>query len=94
MTRVTPLLRFLRALDPDQRRAFSEAVGTTHVYLYQLAGQSQPNPRLRLATRIVEASKRFAPLAMAEPLTYDDLLIGTGDELLYPPPPGPPGPDR
>lgn len=80
MTRITPLLRLLRSLDADQRAAFAEAVGTTTVYLYQLAGQGAPNPRLRLAVRIVEASKRFAPRAMAQPLTFDDPLIGTSDD--------------
>ena len=80
MTRVTPLLRFLRALDADQRAAFSEAVGTTTVYLYQLAGQPAPNPRLRLAIRIVEASEKFGPKWMTPPLTYHDLLIGTEDD--------------
>lgn len=35
---MTPLLGFVRALEPDQRSAFAAEVGTTVVYLYQLAG--------------------------------------------------------
>lgn len=49
MVRVTPLLASLRALTADQRKAFSEETGTTVVYLYQLAGQPWPNPKLRMA---------------------------------------------
>ncbi len=79
MTRVTPLLRFLRALGADVRHAFAEAVGTTATYLYQLAGQPAPNPRLRLAMRIVAASEQFADKWMTDRLTYSDLLIGTDD---------------
>lgn len=44
MPTVTPLLRFLRALTKEQREAFAAAVGTTTVYLYQLAAQPEPNP--------------------------------------------------
>lgn len=89
MTRVTPLLRFLRALDADQRKAFAAAVGTTDGYLYQLAAAVAPNPRLRLAMLLVSESKKLSKKVMAAPLTFDDLLIGASDED---PDPGP-GPD-
>ena len=88
MTRVTPLLAFLRALTADQRKAFSEETGTTVVYLYQLAGQPWPNPKLRMAKSLVEASARYSSKAMTRPLSYEDLLEGTSDD-----PPGT-GPDR
>ena len=39
MASATPVLSLLRALDPDQRQRFAEEVGSTVVYLYQLAGQ-------------------------------------------------------
>ncbi len=57
MNKVTPLLGFLRALDADQRKTFATDVATTTVYLYQLAGQPWPNPKLRLAKQI----GRFRP---------------------------------
>lgn len=76
----TPLLGFLRALQPDQRKSFAEECGTTVVYLYQLAGQPWPNPKLRLAKRVVEVSARYASKAMARPLSFEDLLVGTSDE--------------
>lgn len=79
-TIATPLLGFLRALDAEQRKAFAEEVGTTVVYLYQLAGQPWPNPKLRMAKRIVEVSARYAGKAMARPLSYEDLLEGTSNE--------------
>ena len=80
MTKVTPLLAFIRALEPDQRKAFAEETATTVVYLYQLAGQPWPNPKLRMAKRIVEVSARYASKAMARPLSFEDLLVGTSDE--------------
>lgn len=86
MNRVTPLLRFIRALDADQRKAFAAAVGTTEGYLYQLAAAPVPNPRLRLAKLIVEETKRLGKKVMSAPLTYDDLLVGASDED---PDPGP-----
>lgn len=76
----TPLLGFLRALHTDQRKSFAEECGTTVVYLYQLAGQPWPNPKLRLAKRVVEVSARYASKAMAKPLSFEDLLVGTSDE--------------
>lgn len=89
MTKVTPLLAFLRALDADQRKAFATEVATTTVYLYQLAAQPWPNPKLRLSKLIVEASARYAAKApFVRPLSYDDLLVGTSDQ-----PPGYTGPD-
>lgn len=81
MERATPLLGLLRALDPDQRKAFAADVGTTVVYLYQLAGQPWPNPKLRMAKRIVEYSAKYASKALGvRPLSYDDLLVGTSSE--------------
>lgn len=76
MPTVTPLLRFLRALDTEQRQAFAAAVGTTMVYLYQLAAQPEPNPRLRFALAVRDESRRIAKKAMTEPLTLEDLLVG------------------
>ena len=76
VTRVTPLLRFLRCLDSDQKKAFAEQVGTTLVYLYQLADSERPNPTLQLAQALVLESKRIHRKVMAFPLTYEDLLIG------------------
>lgn len=80
MTTVTPLLRFLRALTKEQREAFAAAVGTTSVYLYQLAAQPEPNPRLRLALAIREESRRIAKRVMTEPLALEDLLVGSKPE--------------
>jgi hypothetical protein len=80
VTKATPLLGLLRALEPEQRQAFAQAVGTTVVYLYQLAAQPLPNPRLRLALAICEESKKYAEKRMTPVLTLDDLLVGTGDE--------------
>lgn len=76
MSKITPLLKFLRALSPEQREAFASAVGTTVLYLYQVAAQPSPNPRLQLAKRLVDESKPLAKRAKAEPLTYEDLLVG------------------
>lgn len=88
MPKVTPLLAFLRALTVEQQKAFAEEVGTTRVYLYQLAGQPWPNPKLRLAMAIVEKSGKYAAKFMARPLSLTDLLVGTSDE-----PPSSTGPD-
>lgn len=74
--KVTPMLRFLRALNKEQRDAFANSVGTTSQYLYQFAAQPEPNPRLKFALALVAESKRIARKAMTEPLTLDDLLIG------------------
>lgn len=76
MPKVTPLLRLLRALTKDQRAAFAAAVGTTTVYLYQLAAQPEPNPRLKFALAIREESRRIAKQVMTKPLTLEDLLVG------------------
>lgn len=76
MPKVTPMLRFLRALTKDQREAFAAAVGTTTVYLYQLAAQPEPNPRLQLALAITKESRRIAHKAATTPLTLEDLLVG------------------
>lgn len=76
MATVTPLLRFLRALTKEQREAFAAAVGTTTSYLYQLAGQPEPNPRLKLSLALRDESRRIAKKVMTEPLTLEDLLVG------------------
>ena len=76
MSKVTPMLTFLRALTKDQREAFASAVGTTTLYLYQLAAQAEPNPRLRLALAIREESWRVAKKLMTPPLTLEDLIVG------------------
>lgn len=74
--KATPLLGFLRSLNVEQQNQFAASVGTTRVYLYQLAGQANPNPRLALAKALVEESQRWAPRVMTRALTYDDLLVG------------------
>lgn len=84
MARATPLLGLLRALEPEDRAALAADVGTTVVYLYQLAGQPFPNPKLRMAKAIVEHSRRYARKALTKPLSYEDLLIGTGDPAARP----------
>lgn len=76
MTIATPLLGFLRALTVEQQKMFADAVGTTRVYLYQLAAQPEPNPRLRLALAIAEESKKWHKRVMAPTLSLDDLLVG------------------
>lgn len=80
MPKITPLLRFLRAMTVDQRKQFADECETTMVYLYQLAAQPFPNPRLRLAMALVDASKRWRRKLATEPLTFYDLLVGTADE--------------
>ncbi len=76
MPHVTPLLRFLRSMTAEQRKLFAAAVGTTTVYLYQLAGQPSPNPRLAMALAIRDESRRLAKRLMTAPLTLEDLLVG------------------
>lgn len=80
MRKITPLLGFLRALNVEQQTLFADAVGTTRVYLYQLAGQPHPNPRLRLALAIVSESKRIAKRHMTRALALEDLLVGTDED--------------
>jgi len=77
MAKITPLLTFLRALTPEQREAYASAVGTTVLYLYQIAAQAKPNPRLQLAKRLVDESAPLAKRAKTVALSYDDLLVGT-----------------
>lgn len=74
----TPLLRFLRAMTSEQKKQFAADVGTTYVYLHQLAGQPRPNPRLDLAMKMVAESKKWSRKIMTPALTYEDLLTGTG----------------
>jgi hypothetical protein len=78
--KATPLLGLLRAMTKDEQEAFASAVGTTRVYLYQLAAQKEPNPRLRLSLAIVKESIRLNKKFMSPILRLEDLLIG-------PPPP-------
>jgi hypothetical protein len=73
---ITPLLRFLRCLTKTQRKQFAERCGTTEFYLYQIAAQPAPNPRLKLALAIVAESRKIAPVVMTYPLTLEDLLVG------------------
>lgn len=73
---ISPLLAFIRCLTPDQKKDFVAKVGTTYVYIHQLATAEAPNPALRLAKAIVEESRRLSKKVGAEPLTYDDLLVG------------------
>lgn len=80
MAKVTPLLRFLRAMEPNERSAFASAVGTTTIYLYQLAANPEPNPRLRLALAITEQSHLRAEALKTEPLDLEDLLVGATPE--------------
>lgn len=80
MSKVTPLLRFMRAMTKEQNEEFAASVGTTRVYLYQLAAQPEPNPRLRLALAIRAQSLRLSKRVMAEPLTLEDLLVGVPAE--------------
>lgn len=76
----TPLLRFLRALNADDRAAFCEACDVKLLYLYQVAAKEEPNPTLRLAKALVDNSRVFAKkipkVLKVGPLTYDDLLVG------------------
>lgn len=85
MPTLTPLLAFLRSLTPEQREAFAAHVGTTTGYLYQIAAQQKPNPRLRLALAIVSETKRIAPRLKTPVLSLEDLPIGpTPDASEYP----------
>lgn len=81
----TPLLRLLRSMTPPQKKQLAAECNTTVVYLYQLAGSPHPNPTLRLAKALVDASrsKYWRKLTMCDPLTYDDLLVpgGSTDDL-------------
>ena len=57
--KITPLLRFLRAFPTkSERKAFAEAVGTTELYLYQIAAQECVDPMRALA----EALRRVRSL--------------------------------
>lgn len=78
--RPTPLLQFLRALSKDQREAVAAACGTTTIYLYQLAAEKHPNPRVRLALAICAESRRLSRKIHSPPLTVNDLLIGPDQE--------------
>lgn len=71
-----PLLRFLRALDLDEKEAFAAAVGTSLQYLQQMVGQPAPNPALRLAMAMEAESHRLGRLLGTDPLSLPDLLIG------------------
>jgi DNA-binding XRE family transcriptional regulator len=78
--KVTPLQRFLRAMNRVQKDEFASAVGTTRVYLHQLASQREPNPRLRLSLAICKESQRLSKGLMTPPLQLGDLLMGTEPE--------------
>lgn len=73
----SPLLSFLRALSPQQKKDFVARCETTYVYMHQLATAPRPNPALRLATAIVEESKKLSKRVMHPALTFEDLLVGT-----------------
>lgn len=74
---ISPLLSFMRALTPQQKKDFAAACDTTYVYMHQLAAHPRPNPALRLAKSIVEESKKPSRKVMHPALTYDDLLFET-----------------
>lgn len=80
MATVTPLLAFLRAMTPDQKKQFAQECGTTLLYLYQLGAQKRPNPTLTLAMALVDRSKVWGRKIMTKPLTLEDLLVGKTDE--------------
>ena len=71
-----PLLRFLRMLDGDEKEAFAKAVGTTYYYIFQLVGQAEPNPTLKLALAIEAETHRLGRQLGIEPVSLSDLLIG------------------
>jgi hypothetical protein len=76
-----PLLRFMRQLrkvdmTSDLESAFAETAGTTKQYLWQLTGDEEPNPRIKLAFAIVAASRRFGDRYGVSPLTLEDLIVG------------------
>ncbi|GEM_PF-3523372 len=75
----TPLLQFLRALTKEQREAVANTCGTTTTYLYQLAAEKHPNPRVRLALAICAESRRLSRKIHSPPLTIDDLLGGPAE---------------
>lgn len=91
--KITPLQTFLRALDHEQKEQFAQAVGTTRVYLHQLASAEHPNPRLRLALALVEESKKLSRKVMSPPLSLPDLLTGTSDDDWQPTERSAPGSD-
>lgn len=66
MPTVPPLLRLLRSLTPEQRAQLAKDCDTTPQYLYQVAGQDSPNPRLRLAMALVEQSKTWSTKLRSE----------------------------
>lgn len=76
----TPLLKFLRALNTDDRHAFAKECGTRLSYLYQMAASKEPNPTLRFAKLVCERSKfwsaKMPKVMRVAPLTYDELLVG------------------
>lgn len=72
----TPLLAFIRAIGTmEMKRRFAEECGTTLEYMYQIAGQAEPNPRLRLAMAIKERSAAWARTVRHRGLTFEDLLV-------------------
>jgi len=71
-----PLLRFLRALDSDEKEAFAAACGTTLLYLQQMVGNPAPNPTLKLAFAIESESHRFGRIHGIPGVSLQDLLIG------------------
>lgn len=89
----TPLLKFLRALNTDDRQAFAKECGTTSVYLYQLAASPTPNPALRLAKALCDVSKEYSKkmptIIRVAPLTYEQLLVGAEEisDAVNPPAP-------
>jgi hypothetical protein len=60
----------------EQREQVAAACGTTTLYLYQLAAEKHPNPRVRLALSICAESRRLSRKIHAPPLTVSDLLVG------------------
>lgn len=76
----SPLLTFLRALSKEQREQVAAACGTTTLYLYQLAAEKHPNPRVRLAMSICAESRRLSRKVHSQPLTIADLTVGPADE--------------
>jgi hypothetical protein len=89
----TPLLKFLRALNTEDRNNLAKEVGSTSIYLYQLAAHPNPNPTLRLAKALCERSvaysKKMPSVMRVPPLTYEQLLVGAQEitEAVAPPAP-------
>lgn len=71
-----PLLRFMRALNQDEKEQFAEAIGTTVQYVHQMSTQPRPNPNLTMALAIEAESHRLSRQLGIEPLTLADLLVG------------------